>query len=700
MPFVNPIEILELQYIDIANIDDNTIKRGKKKLSAEIDLSDEGFLNYRGHRLTKSDCEKAIGDLENRDSKEYYYQLATTIKLLNDYLVSGTESFFAHFKHESIFQLPDFIDFINPFFAQNFDQSLVKSFKQGDSNLVSSILRTQLLINSPNLNTAFKSLSVELQNRISEIDKTTSEINSGKPDFANAFLPNALNLVKRNFPFPSINSLPSYFQSQINKIAQSINYLQLAIWEKTDNTEISYELLAYLLQLNIESVHKPTFERNFDIVKKRNDERLEQEQNKPIFKKWAENLSEIDFLIKSIDEKTIIPSSVSGKLNQIVPIPELNGLPEFANEIRTRVGYSLRSLSISCWNSQKDIDAAIFTIRVALQVNLPPDVKNKFTEDLNDLSRIKAEKVRQGEPIRSAPSLKTVNGIGTTIYGSTLYFVILAIPVIPIARYNCIPTGNGYRFYGKLKLHKWQQIWKWGLLGGIALWILIAIVQSNSDSSTASYKNATSPDIISDQTRPTTPSLNSSTSDTTTTANLPSSNSYSPANNGSANSSPDSSGGMEYKSVTIKNGNISGCADFLPQYDREIDNKLIISAEMTDAAVKIVNYETDKCIRFVFVKNGTTYIARHIPEGKYYLKIAYGYNWSVRNDDPTCMGHFSDKPSYKKDLDLYDFNKKYEYDGTVSIPYYTLKLYRTYTTGYSVDAESGNSISEQEFKNN
>ena len=84
------------------------------------------------------------------------------------------------------------------------------------------------------------------------------------------------------------------------------------------------------------------------------------------------------------------------------------------------------------------------------------------------------------EPIRQAPSLRTVNGIGVTLYGSsdhrpdgsymaTYYFVVLAIPVFPIARYRVIPTGGGYRFLGKGKLRTFDK-WHIGVsLGLIAL---------------------------------------------------------------------------------------------------------------------------------------------------------------------------------------------------------------------------------------
>jgi hypothetical protein len=65
-------------------------------------------------------------------------------------------------------------------------------------------------------------------------------------------------------------------------------------------------------------------------------------------------------------------------------------------------------------------------------------------------------------PIKSAPSLYTLNGFGVTLYGktdedaethaytATYYFVALFIPLFPICRYRVIATGsNSYRFLGK-----------------------------------------------------------------------------------------------------------------------------------------------------------------------------------------------------------------------------------------------------------
>src|SRR5690554_3841117 len=106
MIYINPIEILELNNENANSIDSNAIKKAKRKLFAEIDLSDDGLLKYYNQRLTKSDCDRAIHELNNPKKFEYYYHLATNY-LLNNFLASGDIEFLIRPKQESIYKVPE-----------------------------------------------------------------------------------------------------------------------------------------------------------------------------------------------------------------------------------------------------------------------------------------------------------------------------------------------------------------------------------------------------------------------------------------------------------------------------------------------------------------------------------------------------------------------------------------------------------------
>lgn len=105
-------------------------------------------------------------------------------------------------------------------------------------------------------------------------------------------------------------------------------------------------------------------------------------------------------------------------------------------------------------------------------------------------------------PIKSAPDLATINGIGTVLYWaedpdaetrshtSTLYFAFLFIPLIPLGRYRVVPMGDGRtRFLGKMPLGT-RDKWHLALVAGAVLWMLMA---GSSGRSTV-YEGSTLPE--------------------------------------------------------------------------------------------------------------------------------------------------------------------------------------------------------------
>ena len=471
MVYINPIEILELKDTDVQDIDSSLVKKAKRRLFADIDLSDNGHHEYHGQNLTKSDCEKAIEELEDKEKVEFYYHLASNLEL-NSFLANGNSELLNNLKQESIYKLPPFVNFISPFFASKIDLVLLKSFQNKDFQLFSSALRADNLISKDNLNRAYQSLSNEIQHRIGETDKLTKEIKEEISDYTDEDIEDVIEIIENRFPTEYLNKLPIFFQSQINKIATSINFLQLSIWNEFNTTYVPVKLLEHLLKLNIESVSKPTFEKNYSIVKKKHEERIEQEKNAPLLKEWAKILISLQKDIKKVNENSLKAKDVLLFVKTAIDVKKLNDLPSFASEVRSQLAFAVRSISISTWNIQNDIETALDLITIAGSINLGPDEKEKIDKDFKTLLAIKVKMIKQGKPIKSAPTLSTVNGIGTTIYDKTLYFVIFAIPIIPISRYNCEETVDGYKFYGKLNLHPWQEIWKYSVIAALVFYIL------------------------------------------------------------------------------------------------------------------------------------------------------------------------------------------------------------------------------------
>lgn len=92
----------------------------------------------------------------------------------------------------------------------------------------------------------------------------------------------------------------------------------------------------------------------------------------------------------------------------------------------------------------------------------------------------------------------------------------------------------------------------------------------------------------------------------------------------------------------------------------QLDNYFDIQiGDGCDVAVKIVDAATDKCIRYVFVPENSTENIQMIPQGKYYLKLAYGKDWmEYDNGDGTLSGKFTSNVSYGRSVSVFDFGKK------------------------------------------
>jgi hypothetical protein len=149
-----------------------------------------------------------------------------------------------------------------------------------------------------------------------------------------------------------------------------------------------------------------------------------------------------------------------------------------------------------------------------------------------------------------------------------------------------------------------------------------------------------------------------------------------------------------WKEESIQNGNLPTCYNFVPKRG-DVENSLdVYVGGGTDIALKLMDSKSGKCVRYVFINSGSSYILRNIPEGNYFVKIAYGKNWISKLVDGNCTGQFLKNPMYKRGSESFDYHvirKSTRY----SIPSYQLKL-----DVISIDSEdsfSSTGISQDEF---
>lgn len=144
---------------------------------------------------------------------------------------------------------------------------------------------------------------------------------------------------------------------------------------------------------------------------------------------------------------------------------------------------TLMHCAIAYGNQTSSWQPCIALLERALGLATDTKLRQRISENLAT-AKSNHDNLGGCDPVSKAPSLHTINGIGFTLYGNTdpkpdgshmatYYFVFLAIPVFPIARYRVIPIGGGYRFLGKAKLRTFDK-WHLGISLAVIGWMFLA----------------------------------------------------------------------------------------------------------------------------------------------------------------------------------------------------------------------------------
>lgn len=641
MQYINPIEILGLSNVaDTASIDNDIVRKAKRKLFADIDLSDNGLFEYYGLLLTKGDCEKVIDELSNNDLKEFYLYLSSN-KKLNNFLVNGNENVFNNFKQDSIFKLPEFVKFISPYYAPKFDKALLNAFENEDAEQTKSILKTSFLISQSEINIAYKSVSNNIQNRIDEIAEIKRDIKNEESVYDEDDIDEVVDLVIDNFPSEILNCLPNYFQSQILKIANEINYLNVVIWDNFDDTQVCNDLLEHVLTLNIGGLDKPTFQKNYEIVRKKNQERIEQEKNAPILRKYAGYLIQTKTKLKEIEDKTTTPTTLLSWVNSSISISDVNNLPTVFDEIKNQVALSLRAMSVEVWNSFSNIDVSIDLINKANNIT---GLKSETIENLQDakkqLIELKtkidiAKLVRQGTVSPTQTKKSTNKNIFEIIYN----LWDNGGPIIRIFMIMCLPLIFGLFAKG------------------------CEAISGDSESTTTTYDYS--------------PSSNSS------------SKSYSNDNSTPATTKeyipPAES---QYKGNQLKDGASPLTACFGKGIYSGNATLTIKNGGNADAIICLYSISDDRTIRNEYVRKSSDFTMSNIAQGEYKIRVFYGNDWN-----PDLENSCGTKGNFESDVNFSEFDgTEYFEDSERGYTNATITLY-TVANGNA----SSSSIDQSQF---
>lgn len=113
-----------------------------------------------------------------------------------------------------------------------------------------------------------------------------------------------------------------------------------------------------------------------------------------------------------------------------------------------------------------------------------------------------------------------------------------------------------------------------------------------------------------------------------------------------------------------------------------------------NVAIKIMDVTNKHCIRYVYIPEGQTVTVSEIPQGQYYIKLAYGNDWMSLQTDSIKIGKFTTDAFYEQSVNIYNFGSK----NSTDLINYELKI--NVVKGNTDNNFETQPIREQEFLKN
>ena len=598
MVYINPFDLLEVITSEkISDTDNSILKKAKRKLLTELELSDLQEIYYRGRQLIKSDCLKILDDLDDKNKTDFHFFIFQK-KTLLDFLTNGDLSFFNNYSVESIYKSIDFLNFVSPYFTESYNKSLTRNFKIGNYENTSLILSVKPLTNDVSIEACYKGTYLLLRAIDAEINQLKQDIKNEDHFLITKKFKGIEKIILEKIQPALLNILPFYFQGIRNQLAESINNLSTVIYNDPYECTIpAFQLMQITNDITTEGLTHQKIVKDYFIVKKRHDKEL----NKPLVDKYDRIFAEILIKLEAINKKEITSEEAYNWIDKTIEIAYINALDFSFQETKDNIALCLKALSIAIWNGYGYSVYPSNILKKALSIDVTEEIKGELLNAKNKLNELTTA------AYTSKPATINNRPLQTLSSNRPKPVVTQAQPIRSTQKES---SGNG-------------------AVALVVICIILGIVglaTCSHDSQENNYKSSTS--IPDNQPSPTyTPSeANSSNNGNSSTLSNTSSQPASTSN---------------YKYSYPANGNIIDCHKVHPQYDYKIDNELEITVgNNANAAIKMINETTQKCIRYVYIGKNSAYKIKNIPQGRYYLKIAYGDEWGRKEEESPCANRF------------------------------------------------------------
>ena len=228
---------------------------------------------------------------------------------------------------------------------------------------------------------AYQSLREFLNSQIQDLHQTRTEIENEEGFYDEDNAKEVLTDLKEQINVNLHNTLPSYFQSQRNEIAQKLRNISVAVFNNLNSSEVALQIIKYALQFDINNLTKQHIENDYNQIAKIHKERRETEEHNSLVLKYNLIMRQLQDLINGVENDSNTKSLIS-KVKDIVNINDLNKFPGLFlfDDIRQQIALSIRALSVEIFNRHDDDGTAHTMIQIAQRINITDSETKQLIE--------------------------------------------------------------------------------------------------------------------------------------------------------------------------------------------------------------------------------------------------------------------------------------------------------------------------------
>lgn len=389
MPFINPLELLELGERIPELLDKTTIRSAKRRVLAELELSSDQTIPYKNLRITRSDVEAAADELESPDKLKAYHTLAKH-PALNNFLVSGSEQDFYALEQITLPSDRQLLTFIGPPFAEKADRLLVKAYHSHNERLLQKIATWKQVLPGDAGDRIFSGIAAQMSDWRRRADNIAAGIEEKNGTVSEQQAREAVHEMQAELRPQLLNALPADLESARSALAMALRDLSVKIFNTFDNAALASAVITPARELRTDLATKEKIDKDYQTVSKISVNRTEQEKHGPAAQQYRAVADQLASLITWAEDKSSIPDDFPNQVRNLINVYELNGLPPAFEEVRDQIALQLRSLSVTIWNTHTQILPAMAVMDLAMAISVSADVRKKLNENfeqLRDLQR-------------------------------------------------------------------------------------------------------------------------------------------------------------------------------------------------------------------------------------------------------------------------------------------------------------------------